>query len=131
MPLVRITLAAGLPAETRRAIGDAAHQALVEVAKAPAEDQFQVIEEVKAENLVFSPRYLGIEHKAPIVFVQVFMNVGRALEVKQALYAALADSLSRAGGFRREDVIVNLVEVAKENWSFGGGVMSYPPAPSS
>ena len=28
-----------------------------------------------------------------------------------------------------EDVIVNLVEVPRENWSFGGGVMSYPPSP--
>lgn len=129
MPLVRITVASGLSREQRRALGDAAHKALVEVAKAPAEDQFQVVEEVPAENLIFSPSYLGIAHRAPIVFVQVFMNVGRTLEVKQALYAALAQALGEAGGFRKQDVIVNLVEVARENWSFGGGVMSYPPQP--
>lgn len=129
MPLVRITVASGLPQETRRALGDAAHKALVEVAKAPADDQFQVIEEVPAENLIFSPSYLGIPHRAPIVFVQVFMNVGRTVEVKQVLYAALAEALGAAGGFRKEDVIVNLVEVARENWSFGGGAMSYPPQP--
>ena len=129
MPLVRITVASGSSAETRRALGDAAHKVLVEVAKAPAEDQFQVVEEVPAENLIFSPSYLGIPHRAPIVFVQVFMNVGRTLEVKQALYAALAEALSKAGGFRVEDVIVNLVEVPRENWSFGGGKMSYQPQP--
>jgi 4-oxalocrotonate tautomerase len=129
MPLVRITVAAGFPAETRRALGDAAHKVLVEVAKAPAEDQFQVVEEVPAENLIFSPSYLGIAHRAPIVFVQVFMNVGRTLEVKQALFAALAEALSKVGGFRVEDVIVNLTEVPRENWSFGGGRMSYPPQP--
>lgn len=129
MPLVRITLASGLSQQKRRALGDAAHKALVEVAKAPADDQFQVVEEVPAENLIFSPSYMGIAHRAPIVFVQVFMNVGRTVEVKQALYAALAQALGEAGGFRKEDVIVNLVEVARENWSFGGGVMSYPPQP--
>jgi phenylpyruvate tautomerase PptA (4-oxalocrotonate tautomerase family) len=129
MPLVRITVASGLSKETRRALGDAAHKALVEVAKAPADDQFQIVEEVPPENLIFSPSYLGIPHRAPIVFVQVFMNVGRTVEVKQALYAALADALGRAGGFKQEDVIVNLVEVPRENWSFGGGVMSYPPQP--
>ena len=129
MPLVRITVASGFPAETRRALGDAAHKVLVEVAKAPADDQFQVVEEVPAENLIFSPSYLGIPHRAPIVFVQVFMNVGRTLEVKQALFAALAEALSKVGGFRVEDVIVNLVEVPRENWSFGGGRMSYPPQP--
>ena len=49
------------------------------------------------------PGYLGIAHRAPVVFVQVFMNVGRTVAVKQALYAALAESLSAAGGFRKED----------------------------
>lgn len=98
MPLVRITVASGLPREKRRALGDAVHKALVDLAKAPADDQFQVIEEVPAENLVFSPSYLGIAHRAPIVFVQVFMNVGRTVEVKQALYAALADAATATCG---------------------------------
>jgi phenylpyruvate tautomerase PptA (4-oxalocrotonate tautomerase family) len=131
MPLVRITLAQGRPAEERRAIADAVHRALVEAANAPADDQFQVVEEVPAENLVFSPSYLGIPHTGPMVFVQVFMNVGRTVEVKKALYARLADAVvtASASRVRKEDVIVGLVEVQRENWSFGGGLMSYPPAP--
>lgn len=129
MPLVRITVASGLSKETRRAMGDAVHKALVEVAKAPADDQFQVIEEIPAENLIFSPSYLGISHRPPVAFIQVFMNAGRTVAVKQALYRALAAALGAAAGFRKEDVIVNLVEVPRENWSFGGGAMSYPPQP--
>jgi phenylpyruvate tautomerase PptA (4-oxalocrotonate tautomerase family) len=62
-----------------------------------------------------------------MLFVQVTMNAGRSVEVKQALYARIADEAA-AHGFRREDVIVSLVEVPRENWSFGGGAMSYPPA---
>jgi phenylpyruvate tautomerase PptA (4-oxalocrotonate tautomerase family) len=127
MPLVRITVARGLGADRLAAMGAAIHQALVTVAKAPADDRFQVIEEVAAENLVFSPSYLGIDHRAPLAFIQVFMNAGRTVEVKKALYAALADAVATTTPIRREDVIVNLVEVARENWSFGGGAMSYPP----
>ena len=130
MPLVRITVARGLGAERLSAMGEAIHRALVTVANAPADDRFQLIEEVPAEHLLFSPQYLGIEHRSPLAFVQVFMNVGRTVEVKKALYAALAEAVAQSAPIRREDVIVNLVEVARENWSFGGGVMSYPPPQS-
>jgi phenylpyruvate tautomerase PptA (4-oxalocrotonate tautomerase family) len=127
MPLVRVTVARGLGAARLAEMGAALHRALVTVANAPADDRFQVIEEVPAENLVFAPSYLGIAHRAPVAFVQVFLNAGRTVEVKKALYAALADAVAATTPIRREDVIVNLVEVARENWSFGGGAMSYPP----
>ena len=126
MPLVRITLASGTPAETRRALSDGIHRALVEAANAPADGRFQVIEEVPRENLVFAPSYLGLAHTGPMLIVQVTLNAGRTVETKKALYARLADCAA-ALGFRREDVLVSLLEVSKENWSFGGGLMSYPP----
>jgi phenylpyruvate tautomerase PptA (4-oxalocrotonate tautomerase family) len=129
MPLVRITIARGMSDEGQRAVADGVHRALVETANVPADDRFQVIEEVPAERLVWSPRYLGIERRGPVVFVQVFLNLGRSLEVKKALYARIADHLAADPGIRREDVLVNLVEVPKENWSFGAGLMSYEPAP--
>jgi 4-oxalocrotonate tautomerase len=33
--------------------------------------------------------------------------------------------LAETPGVRREDVLVNLVEVARENWSFGNGIAQY------
>jgi phenylpyruvate tautomerase PptA (4-oxalocrotonate tautomerase family) len=129
MPLVRITLAQGRSAADRRAVADGVHRALVATANVPADDRFQVIDEVPADGLIFSPGYLGIERRGPVVFVQVFLNQGRSVAVKQALYARIAAELSETAGLRKEDVLVNLVEVPKENWSFGNGVMSYPPAP--
>jgi len=127
MPLVRITLAQGTSAAHRRAIADGVHGALVETAKVPADDRFQVVEEVPGESLIFSPSYLGVERKGPVVFVQIVLNAGRTVEVKKALYARIAERLAASPGIRKEDVLVSLVEVTKENWSFGGGVMSYPP----
>lgn len=128
MPLVRITLAQGMSGEARQAVADGVHRALVETAGVPADDRFQVIEELPAQRLVWSPSYLGIERRGPVVFVQIFLNLGRTVEVKKALYASIAQHLATAG-VRREDVLVNLVEVPRENWSFGDGLMSYEPQP--
>lgn len=130
MPLVRISIVRGsLTPAALRDLANGLHQALVASANVPADDRFQVIEELAPEGLIFDPRYLGIDRRGPVVFVQVFLNAGRSVAVKQALYAALADA-TVAAGLRREDLLVNLVEVARENWSFGNGLMSYPPPAS-
>jgi 4-oxalocrotonate tautomerase len=56
--------------------------------------------------------------------VQITISAGRSLEKKRALFRRIADNLA-ALGIRREDAWINLIEVAKENWSFGNGVASY------
>ena len=129
MPLVRITLAAGTSPEHRRALADGIHQALVETAGVPPDDRFQSVHEVPPADLHWSATYLGLQRTPAVVFVQIFLNLGRTMEVKKALYARIAAKLAAAPGMRPEDVLVNLVEVPRENWSFGGGIMSYPPAP--
>ena len=128
MPLVHITLAAGRPEAERRRIADAVHQALVATANVPPDDRFQAVHEVPAESLIWDPGYLGLWRSPRLVFIQITLNTGRTIEVKKALYAAIAAGLGEAAGLRADDVLVNLVEVPRENWSFGGGVMSYPPA---
>ena len=130
MPLVRITLKAGRSAAERRAIGECVHDALVATANVPPDDRFQTIQEVPPDGLVFDSGYLGIERTDAIVFVQIFMNQGRTTEIKKALYAEIARRLHEKAGLRPGDVLVNLVEVARENWSFGNGAMSYPPSSS-
>jgi 4-oxalocrotonate tautomerase len=127
MPLVRISLAPGRTLDDRRAIADGVHRALVETAGVPAGDRFQVVEEVPGPDLHFSPDYLGIARTAGVVFVQVFFSAGRSVETKRALYAKMAENLAASPGLRTEDLVINLVEVAKENWSFGNGLMAYPP----
>ena len=127
MPLVRITLAAGRAAAERRRMADAVHDALVRTANVPADDRFQVVQEVAPRDLIWDPAYLGQQRSPQVVFIEITLNTGRTIEVKKALYAAIAEGLGKAANVRPDDVLVNLVEVAKENWSFGGGVMSYPP----
>ena len=93
--------------------------------KAPKDDRFQVITEHSAGGLVFDPNYLGIERSKDCIFIQVTMNEGRTLEQKRSFYKFVADGLHERLKLRREDVLINLVEVKKENWSFGNGVAQY------
>jgi 4-oxalocrotonate tautomerase len=53
------------------------------------------------------------------------LNEGRTLDQKRAFYKAVADGLHQRLDVRREDVLINLVEVRKENWSFGNGEAQY------
>ena len=98
MPLVRITLAEGKSPDYRRAIADGVHRALVAAAGVPADDRFQVVEQVAPDALVWDAAYLGQKRTGDVVFVQIFLNLGRTVEVKKALYAAIANELARRPG---------------------------------
>jgi 4-oxalocrotonate tautomerase len=125
MPLVRIDLRQGKAAGYRAALGDAVHQAMVETINVPAADRFQVIAEHPAGGMIHDPSYLGISRTDDVVFVQITLNAGRTVEMKKALYARIVELLAQKPGLRPEDVLVSLVEVTKENWSFGNGVAQY------
>ena len=127
MPLVRISLLKGKPASYRRKIGDAVHQALVETIDVPAKDRFQLITEHDADDFVYDREYLGIQRSRDLVIVQITISTGRSLHQKRRLFRAIANRLGAAVQLRPEDAWINLVEVAKENWSFGNGVASYAP----
>ena len=125
MPLVRISLQEGKPAAYRRAIGDGVHRAMVETINVPASDRFQVITEYPQEDLIYDPTYLGIERTDEVIFVQITLNLGRSTEQKRALYARMTELLAENPGVRPQNVLVSLVEVARENWSFGNGEAQY------
>ena len=124
MTLVHIDLRKGKDAGYRQEIGRVVHEALVSVG-VPKDDRFQVIGEHEAENLLFDSDYLGIHRTEQLVIIQITWNEGRTTEQKKALYKAIADGLHSAIGLRCEDVFINLVEVKKENWSFGKGEAQY------
>jgi len=125
MPLVRIDLAQGKSADYRSTIGDVVYAAMIATLNVPQDDHFQIITEHPAEGLIFDRRYLGIQRSGDCVFIQVTLNAGRTVEQKRAFYQAIADGLHQRLNHRREDVFINLVEVVKENWSFGNGEAQY------
>jgi 4-oxalocrotonate tautomerase len=125
VPLVRISLHSNADHSYAAAIGDAVHQALVQTMNVPADDKFQIITGHGSSQIVYPREYLGIRHTDAIVIIQITLNSGRTVEQKRALYAAVADLLGAAPGVPRSDIIINLVEVVKENWSFGDGIAQY------
>jgi 4-oxalocrotonate tautomerase len=126
MPLQRIDLLVGRTPSARRAIADAIHQSLVEAVGVPEKDRFQIITQHEPDGLLFAPEYLGVPHENPVL-VQITLNTGRTVEQKQRLYRRMAD-LVAAAGVSPNDLIVSLVEVTKESWSFGDGKAQYAPA---
>lgn len=124
MPLVRIDVPASMPADERRETGDVVYDALVNVAGAPVNDRFMVLTEHTPDALVMDPTYL-VERTGRALIIQITLNAGRSVEVKKALYRAIADGLHQRIGLRPEDVFINLVEVPTENWSFGRGEAQY------
>jgi 4-oxalocrotonate tautomerase len=125
MPLVRIDLMEGRPAEYCRGIGEVVYRAMIEVLKVPKDDRFQVIAEHPHHSLIADENYLGIKRTQDCVFIQITLNAGRSVEQKKSFYHAVAEGLHSSLGLRREDVFINLVEVPKENWSFGNGEAQY------
>ena len=125
MPFVRIDLAQGKPASYRATLGKVIYDAMIDTLKVPANDRFQILTQHPAEELMFDRTYLNVQRSDDCVFIQVTMNAGRTVEQKRAFYKAIADGLHQLLNLRREDVFINLVEVVKENWSFGNGEAQY------
>jgi len=125
MPLVKIHLRRGKNAEYRRSVADAIHEALVAQANVPADDRFQIVCEVDDDAIIAHPSYAGANRSNDLIIIEITLNAGRTLEIKKNLYADIAARLGRAADVRPDDILINLVEVTKENWSFAKGIATY------
>lgn len=125
MPLVRISLMQGREEGFGKQVGEVVYQAMTKTMNVPARDHFQVITEHDDAHLIYDPLYLEIPRTHGVVFIQITLNEGRTVEVKKAFYQMVAENLHRQLGVRLEDVFISLVEVKKENWSFGNGIAQY------
>src|ERR1700722_8480338 len=110
MPIVRIDLIEGKSEEYRAQVGEIVYQTLVDVLNVPKGDRFQVITEHRKSALPFDRDYLGVHRTDDCIFLQITLNAGRSVEMKQRFYKAVADGLHQNLKFRKEDVLINLVE---------------------
>jgi len=126
MPLVRIDLPQSIDADRAQKIAETIHKAMTDVINVPKDDKFQVITRHPPEGRNVTSEYLGIHYSNNVALIQITLNQGRAVELKKAFYQRVANDLAELG-LRKQDVVINLVEVPKENWSFGNGEMQYGP----
>jgi 4-oxalocrotonate tautomerase len=125
MPLMRISMRRGRPASESAAIVDGVYKALRATFEVPENDLFAVVHQHDAEEFVFDANYFGFERTGGLVIIQLFVANTRGVTQKKALYAAIAENLQKEPGLKPDDIFINLVEVKREDWSFGGGIAQY------
>ena len=125
MPLVRVDLKKQQDPTYAKRIGQQIYAALRSAIGVPENDNFQILAEHDEQHFIFDPQYLGIQRSDGLVFIQITLSEGRTLEQKKLLYKTIVENLNTQLAVRLEDVFINLVEVKKENWSFGNGIAQY------
>lgn len=124
MPLAHISLRAGKPEAYRQAIFDSLYRAMRETLNVPEGDQFMTLSEHDAANFRYGNAY-GVARSADVVYIQITVFNTRTVEQKKALFRRIAELLGESPGIRPEDVFVNVLEAAKENWSVGNGLAQF------
>lgn len=124
MPLIHIHLRAGKAEAYRQAIFDSLYRALREALNVPENDQFMTITEHDAANFRYGDGY-GIARSEDVVYIQIAVFASRTPEQKKALYRRIAELLGKNPGIRPENVFVNVLDAASENWSVGYGVAQF------
>lgn len=124
MPIAHISMRAGKPESYRQAIFDSLYRAMREALKVPDDDQFMTITEHDAANFRYGNAY-GVVRSADVVYIQITVFSTRTAEQKKALFRRIAELLGERPGIRPEDVFVNVLDAAKENWSVGHGLAQF------
>lgn len=119
MAIVRIDFTKGQSAGFAQAVASAVNMAMQNVLSVPAKENFVVCQAHDEGMLLHDPENVTAERLAGIVFVQITLNQGRSPELKSTFFATLTRDICAATSVRPEDVYINLIEVARENWSFG------------
>lgn len=131
MPLVAIDVLEGHPQQKLDAICEGVHLAMTQTLGVPERDRFQIVTEHSRRALRFNREYLQGDRSDGFVLIRLTLSAGRSTEAKQAFYARVGELLAAEPGLRPDDVMVVLVENAREDWSFGRGRASYLEIPQS
>ncbi|MEM7776936.1 MAG: tautomerase family protein [Pseudomonadota bacterium] len=125
MPLVYISMRTGKSDAYKTAIFDGVYLAMRETFDVPEDDQFMTISEHDAASFRYGATYYDIPRSDDVVFIQISARNSRTAEQKKALFRRIVERLGDDPGLRSEDVLVNIVEGVKENWSLGHGLAQY------
>ncbi|QMV52048.1 tautomerase family protein [Ewingella americana] len=125
MPIVRVDIIKNADSSYIGKIGKIIYQAMRTAINVPDKDNFQILNEHARDHFVYDPKYLGIQRTDQTVIIQITLNEGRTVDQKKALYKTIADQLAQQLSIPKGDVFISLVEVKKENWSFGNGIAQY------
>lgn len=121
MPLVRIDLPRGRTAGEKGEIVQAVQEALHDALGVPVEERFQLITEHEPGGLNIDPSDRGVARSPAAIVIEVTLNHGRDAARKQTFFRAVAAALKAEAGIEPAEVVIGLIEVGREDWSFGNG----------
>ena len=124
MPLLQISLRAGKPDAYRQAILDGLYRAMREALNVPEDDQFMTVTEHEPSNFRYGAAF-GIDRSDDLVFIRIVVFDTRTAEQKKTLFRRIAELLGESPGIRPQDVFVNVIDSARENWSVGHGLAQF------
>jgi len=122
MPMVRLDTTDEWSHDDVIAAGEVIYEVLMDVFSVPENDKFQIINRHPVGNLNIAPQFHGNTYTDKILIIQIYLNSGRSVDLKKQFYKELTHRLVSELGCRADDVFINMVEVTKENWSFGQGL---------
>lgn len=125
MPFTRVSLRAGKSAAYKEAIFTGIYESMRETFSVAEGDRFMVAQDFGASDFTYHPTYLGMRRTDDVVVIEITCNNTRTVDQKKALYQRITERLEKAPGISPDNVVICLIEVAKENWSMGGGKASF------
>lgn len=119
MPFVNIYILKGKSAEYAQAVGNSINAAVIETMGFPADDRYQVINELDAHCLQLQ------ERSGDRVMMHLVMRAGRSNKSKQAFYKKVTENLAQNPGISPENVLITITENHDIDWSFANGEATF------
>lgn len=116
MPVVTISIFKGYSVEFKNNIHDAIHSSIVAAFQIPGSDFNQKMHEYDKNNWKIPPG-----KSDNFIHIEVFIFPGRTKETKKKLYKGIIANLENIG-IKKDDVIISLIEVPRQNWAIRGGI---------
>lgn len=124
MPMATVELHADTTTPgQRRAISDGIHLAMKEALGIPDDDRFHVFHALPAGSMFHDDLVFGRARDDHFMFVTLSFN-NRTAAQKDHLYRALVHHLGEQAGVKPEDLLIRIVETARENWWAAGRVIN-------
>lgn len=119
MAIVRIDYCKPLSDDQRHVLASQVNDTMQQVLGVPPTENYIVCSQKSAREVLHAPANCSSERLANLIFLQITLNIGRTPTLKETFFHALTDALAANTPFSSSDIFINLVEVARENWSFG------------
>lgn len=125
MAIVRVDFSSQQPVGFAAAVANSINTTMQSVLGVPPSENYVVCQAHPPGSVLHAPGNCPPERLDQLVFIQITLNQGRSVELKTDFYRQLTQALVATGHVQAENVFINLVEVARENWCFGANMAQF------